>query len=92
MHGLLANKKGRLILSGDVNRNVAYDDIGVIELVSSGVARKGSMFGTIRKNFGIHSFTEKAWAVKLESLKVGWRFEFKTHLVSGCYPELISVK
>ena len=73
---LLRRRKCSLVLSGDVHRNAVYDDSGVIEIVSSGVARNGIVFGSPRKNYGILTFDKEQVRVELRSLKVGGRFDF----------------
>jgi alkaline phosphatase D len=74
MRGLLQGRQGAMIVSGDVHRNALYDDSGVIEVVSSGVARKGLVFGAPRKNYGILTFTEAAVNIELRGLKAGDRY------------------
>ena len=74
---LLGKRQGALVLSGDVHRNAAYDDSGLIEIVSSAVARNGIVFGAERRNFGLLSFDAQGVDVKLESLKASWRFNFR---------------
>lgn len=73
---LLKDKVGALVLSGDVHRNAVYDDSGVIEIVTSAVARRGIVFGAERRNYCILSFENDAVHIELKSLKVGWRFDF----------------
>ena len=73
---LLRGRKCSLVLSGDVQRNAVYDDSGVIEIVSSGVARNGIVFGSPRRNYGLLTFDEEQVHVELRSLKVGGRFDF----------------
>ena len=73
---LLRGRAGALVLSGDVHRNATYDDSGVIEIVTSAVARNGLVFGSPRKNYGILTFDETKLRVELRSLKVSWRFDF----------------
>jgi alkaline phosphatase D len=68
--------KAPLVVSGDVHRNTVYDDSGVIEIVSSAVARHGIVFGSPRRNYGILNFDDDRLRVQLRSLKVGWRFDF----------------
>ena len=80
LRGLLRARRGALLLSGDVHRNAVYDDSGVIELVSSAVARRGLDFGALRKNYGLLSFDERGVRVELRSLKVGGRFDFRIEL------------
>lgn len=77
---LLKHRKGTLVLAGDVHRNAVYDDSGVIELVTSAVARNGIVFGAERQNYAILTFDAQAVRVEMKSLKVGWRFDFKIPL------------
>lgn len=77
---LLRGRAGRLVVSGDVHRNATYDDSGVIEIVTSAVARNGLVFGSPRRNFGILGFDDNALHVELRSLKVGQRFDFQVPL------------
>ncbi len=80
MRGLLQGRRGALLLSGDVHRNAAYDDSGVIEIVSSAVARRGMVFGALRKNYALLRFDAQGVRVQLRSLKVGSRFDFRIAL------------
>lgn len=80
MVGLLQGRAGALVVSGDVHRNATYDDSGVIELVTSAVARNGIVFGSPRKNYGILTFQKDRLHVELRSLKVSWRFDFSIPL------------
>ena len=80
---LLKPRRGALLVSGEVHRNAAYDDSGVIEIVSSAVARRGIVFGALRKNHGLLSFSAQGVQVQLKSLKAGWRFDFHIPLADG---------
>ncbi|MFT3819928.1 MAG: alkaline phosphatase D family protein [Rubrivivax sp.] len=80
LRGLLQARRGALLLSGDVHRNAVYDDSGVIEIVSSAVARRGQVFGALRKNYGLLAFDARGVRVELRSLKVGSRFDFRIGL------------
>jgi len=75
MVNLLRDRVGAFIVSGDVHRNALYDDSGVIEIVTSGVARNGIVFGSPRKNYGVLTFSQNEMRVELRSLKAGWRFD-----------------
>jgi alkaline phosphatase D len=83
---LLSGRKGALVVSGDVHRNATYDDSGVIEIVTSGVARNGIVFGSPRENYGFLTFDEKKLHVDLRSLKVGGRFDFSIPLSKWVLP------
>jgi hypothetical protein len=74
---LLRDRPGALILSGDAHRNAVYDDSGVIEIVSSAVARRSLVFKVLRSNYGILSFDDDGLRVQLHSLKVSSRFDFR---------------
>ena len=80
LNKLLAHQVGKLVVSGDVHRNAAYDDSGVIEIVTSGVARNGIVFGSPRQNFGFLTFDQDSLHVNLRSLKAGGRFDFRIPL------------
>jgi alkaline phosphatase D len=67
---------GALLVSGDIHRNEMYDDSGVLEIVTSAVARKGIVFGGQRQNYGILTFdAAKGMHVKLHGLKANTRFD-----------------
>lgn len=83
---LLRGRRGALVLSGDVHRNAAYDESGVIEIVSSGVAHRGLTFGRLRRNYGVFTFTAEHVHVDLRSLKVGNRFAFEIPLARWALP------
>jgi alkaline phosphatase D len=84
--GLLAGRTGAFVVSGDVHRNATYDDSGVIEIVTSAVARNGIVFGSPRKNYGILTFDKQKLHVELRSLKVQWRFDFDIPLAHWTLP------
>ena len=74
MRTLLNGRNGAMIVSGDVHRNDMYDDSGVLEIVTSAVARRGLVFGAKRKNYGIFTFSDDRVHVDLRGLKSGDRF------------------
>jgi phosphodiesterase/alkaline phosphatase D-like protein len=76
MRSLLRGRLGALIVSGDAHRNAVYDESGVIEIVTSGVAQRSRAFGCLRQNFGVLDFGDDALSVDLRSLKIGSRFRF----------------
>ena len=86
MLGLLRGRNGALVLSGDVHRNATYDDSGVIEIVTSAVARRGLFFGTQRANYAVLTFGTTGLNVDLRSLKVSWRFNFDIPLANWVLP------
>jgi phosphodiesterase/alkaline phosphatase D-like protein len=83
---LLRGRPGALVVSGDVHRNAAYDESGVIEIVTSGVAHRSLAFGALRKNYGVFTFDDTAMNVALRSLKVGSRFDFRVPLARWVLP------
>ncbi len=83
---LLRGRAGAMVLSGDVHRNAAFDDSGVIEIVSSGVAQRSQTFGTVRHNFVVLNFEPDGVDVRLRSLKVGSRFAFQIPFASWALP------
>ena len=84
LRALIGHRKGCVFLSGDVHRNAAFDDSGIVELVSSGVARKSLAFGTAHCNYGVLNFGPQALQVDLRSLKAGGRFSFEIALADWC--------
>ena len=74
MRALMQDRPGAMIVSGDVHRNDLYDDSGVLEVVTSAVARRGLLFGAPRKNYCILTYTDSAVQVDLRGLKSGDRF------------------
>ncbi|HSI58725.1 MAG TPA: alkaline phosphatase D family protein [Ideonella sp.] len=84
--GLLKGRPGALVIAGDVHRNAAYDDSGVIEIVTSAVARRGMVFGAVRQNYAVLSFDAQAVRVELRCLKVGGRFDFNIPLARWALP------
>lgn len=83
---LLRGRSGAFVVSGDVHRNAAYDDNGVVEIVTSAVARRGLVFGAVRKNYGIFTFSDDAVRIELRSLKVSGRFDFNIPLSNWALP------
>lgn len=75
LRALLRGRPGALVVSGDIHANGLYDDSGVIEVVSSGVARRGRVFGVERRNFGVLSFDASGLRISLRSDTPGHRFE-----------------
>ena len=84
--GLLAGRRGALAVTGDVHRNETYDDSGLIEIVTSAVARRGLGLGAERRNWGMFTFTENAVRIQLHSLKVNWRKDFTIPLANWILP------
>lgn len=83
---LLAGRRGALAVTGDVHRNETYDDSGLMEIVTSAVARPGVLFGAERRNWGLFTFTDAAMRVQLHSLKVNWRKDFQVQLAHWTLP------
>jgi hypothetical protein len=86
MVALLRGRRGALFVSGDVHRNAFYDESGVVEIVSSGVAHRSRTFGGLRRNFGALEFGADRLHVELRSLKVGSRFAFDIPLADWTLP------
>lgn len=86
LRGLLAHRTGALLVTGDVHRNAVYDDSGMIELVTSAVARNSTVFGVPRKNYALLSFDDTGVRVEMRSLKAGWRFDFRIPLADWQLP------
>lgn len=86
LRALLQHRPGALVVSGDVHHNAAYDDSGVVEIVSSGVARVGAMFHAERRNWGLLDFSPERLQVSLHSLKVTGRLAFELPLARWALP------
>jgi len=86
MVALLSRRPGALVIAGDVHRNTAYDESGVIEVVTSGVAQRSARFGALRRNYGVFTFGPEALRVELRSRKVGSRFDFRIPLADWTLP------
>lgn len=76
LRSLLSNRKGAFVVSGDVHRNATFDDSGILEIVTSGVARNSVVFGRQRRNYAILEFDQNELHVDLRSNKVNWRLKF----------------
>jgi phosphodiesterase/alkaline phosphatase D-like protein len=83
---LLAPRRGALAMTGDVHRNASYDDSGVIEIVSSAVARRGLIFGAERRNWAQLDFSPSALHVTLHALKLSGRQDFVVPLSNWRLP------
>jgi len=86
LRSLLCRRRGALVVSGDVHRNALYDDSGVIEVVSSGIAGRGLIFGGVRQNYGLLTFDADALRIELRSRKVYGRFDVRVPLSSWTLP------
>ncbi|HEX4336631.1 MAG TPA: alkaline phosphatase D family protein [Polyangiaceae bacterium] len=86
LRALLRGRRGALVVSGDVHRNALYDDSGVIEVVTSGVAGRGAVFGVVRENYGILTFDDAGLRISLRSLKVHGRFDLTVPLTTWALP------
>jgi len=73
LRDLIGHRSGAFIVTGDIHSNQMYDDSGVVEIVSSGVARKGIVFGGLLRNYGILTFDDESLRVDLRSNKPRWR-------------------
>ena len=76
LRALLAPRRGALMVSGDLHRNAVCDDSGVIETVSSAVARVGAVFKAERRNWGLLDFGPAGLQAELQGLKVQDRLSF----------------
>ena len=77
---LIGNRKGALLISGDIHSNQSYDDSGVIELVSSGVSRRGIVFGGLRENFAVLAFGKQGVSVQFRGRKKRDQASFRIEL------------
>ena len=82
---LIGSRRGAFIVSGDIHMNGAYDESGVIEIVTSAVARK-SLYGKHKDNYAILDFDATRLRVNLHSLKAGERFAFDIPLANWTLP------
>jgi alkaline phosphatase D len=82
LRDLLAGRPGTLVLSGDIHHNDQYDDSGVVELVSSGVSRKGWVWGGKRENYGLLAFDDAGVDVEFKGLKHGEQASFRIDLAN----------
>jgi alkaline phosphatase D len=70
---LLRGRPGALVVSGDVHENLAQGHDGVVEITSSGVARR-KVFGTkMLRNWGLLEFGAAALRVRLQSPDPKWQ-------------------
>jgi alkaline phosphatase D len=83
---LVGRRRGALVVSGDVHQNAAYDDSGLVEIVTSAVARRGLVFGRQRRNYGVLRFDPQQLDVDLRSDKVQWRMHFQLPLANWTLP------
>jgi PhoD-like phosphatase len=83
---LLIKRNGAFAVTGDVHRNETYDDSGLIEIVTSAVARPSLLRGAERRNWGLFTFTNAAMRVQLFSLKVNWRKDFEITRAAWALP------
>lgn len=80
LRDLIAGRPGTLVVSGDIHHNDQYDDSGIVELVSSGVSRKGWLFGGKRENYGVLTFDADGVDVAFKGLKNGEQANFRLPL------------
>lgn len=66
---LLGKRPGALVVSGDIHSNDRYDDAGLVEIVTSGVARRGLVFGKPRANYALFEFGPQSLRVEQRGLK-----------------------
>lgn len=70
---LLQKPTGKMIVAGDVHKNALSGKNGVIEVVTSAIARK--VGGTSQKNYGILTFGKDGVRVDLRSSYVNYRYD-----------------
>lgn len=85
LRDLLGKRRGAFVLSGDIHMNATYGESGVIEIVTSNVARR-SLFGKTKNNYAVLDFDEARLDVALHSLQVGERFRFDIPLSDWTLP------
>jgi len=68
---LLGSRAGALVLSGDIHSNDRYDDAGLVEIVTSGVARRGIVNGKPRANYALLEFGPQSVRIEQRGLKSG---------------------
>lgn len=66
---LLRKRRGALVVSGDIHSNDRYDEAGLVEIVTSGVARRGLVFGKPRANYALFDFGPQSLRVEQRGLK-----------------------
>ncbi len=86
LHGLLARRAGRLVVSGDIHENDCYDDSGLVEFVTSGVARRGLLWGADRANYGVFRFDADGLDFELRSNRVRDRLSGRVALANWRLP------
>lgn len=86
LRGLIGNRRGAFMVTGDLHRNAVYDDSGVVELTTSAVARRGLKFGRTRQNYALLSVDPHGLRVEMRALKVDSRFAFRMTLDSWALP------
>lgn len=79
---LLGKRPGAMVLSGNIHNNESYDESGVLEIVSSGVSRRGVVFGGLRENYGVLDFDASGVEVKLHGRKHRDRQQFRLSLAN----------
>lgn len=68
MIALLKNRSGVLFVSGDIHENQISGKDGVIEVVSSGCARRTLISGAELRNYGLLDFSNTGVSISLKSL------------------------
>jgi alkaline phosphatase D len=86
LRALIGRRSGALVVSGDIHRNTMYDDSGIVEIVTSGLARLGMVFHARRENWGLLTFDAQGMRVQLHSLQQSGRFDFRIELADWRLP------
>ena len=79
---LLRNRSGALIISGDIHKNDLCDRDGVIEIVTSGVARDD-----IGNNYGLFTFDSDKVTVDMRGIHPSNQFHFEISLDNWRLPQ-----
>ena len=86
LRALIGGRVGAFVVSGDIHRNEMYDDSGIVEVVSSGLARLGLIFKARRENWGLLTFDNLGVRVELHGLKARDRFDVRIELADWRLP------
>jgi phosphodiesterase/alkaline phosphatase D-like protein len=83
---LLSDRNGAFVVSGDIHENEVCDETGLIELVTSAVARLSILSRKEQRNWALLSFDSTALHVDMRSLKVNGRRLFSVPLNNWVLP------
>ncbi|MEZ5653253.1 MAG: alkaline phosphatase D family protein [Burkholderiaceae bacterium] len=76
MVALLRARPGVVLVTGDIHANAVCDDSGLIEIVSSGVARRDLITQDLQANYGLLTLTGQQMRVELVSRVARQRADF----------------